>query len=33
MAGGETLIYPPGCKDGRVALLVVAVLGEAFQGV
>ena len=29
---GEGIVYPTGCKDGKVALLVVSVLGEFVQG-
>ena len=32
MAGGESLVLPPGCRDGKLALLVVSVLGEFMQG-
>ena len=32
MAGGESLVLPPGCRDGKLALLIVSVLGEFMQG-
>jgi hypothetical protein len=32
MAGSEELILPPGCKDAKLALLFVSVLGEFMQG-